>query len=154
MGSPSAPEIPKRWRDLSKDDLSVHLAKLPERDLPIRLEIFKWCNEAGRGAIQASFLLNGGAAVALLAFLAQFQPSGDRRVPALDLSAGLKLFVLGVGLSAAATFATYGTALALRSSRTWLPKTFNWIAVLCIALATGCFVYGCLSAFAALERVK
>src|SRR6266481_9924545 len=119
MGSPSPPEVPKKWRNLSKDELSTYLAKLPERDLPIRLELFKWCNQAGRAAIQASFLLNGGAAVALLAFLAQFKSSGDPRVRTLDLSAGLKLFVLGVALSAVATFATYGTALALRSLWKW-----------------------------------
>lgn len=116
------------------------------------LEMFRSVITVGQGAIKTSFLLNGGAAVAMLAFighLAQFSPA---KVP--EFAATLLPFAHGV------------LAVAITSGSTYLSQWFyasQWkhgetigrvLNVLCILLGLasyGLFLRGLYSVFSALS---
>ena len=73
------------------------------------LEMFKSVIEAGRTALNALILMNGGAAVALLAFMGNAlakEPPGGFKFGVQAINKAMLLFVLGVGFA--------GVALALR----------------------------------------
>jgi hypothetical protein len=72
-------------------------------------ETFKALSPIALAALKAVYLLNGGAAVALLAFLGHAASEGQR----LDLRWPMGLFLTGVFLAALAHVGAYLTQLAL-----------------------------------------
>jgi hypothetical protein len=71
------------------------------------LEMFKSVIEAGQTALKTSFLINGGAAVALLAFIGNVWTKTQEAVVAQALATSVSYFSGGVLLGALATATTY-----------------------------------------------
>ena len=117
-----------------------------------QLEMFRSVISAGQSAIKSSFLLNGGGAVALLAFishLAQFKPMavptfGECMLP----------FTLGVLAIAMASGFTYLSQWLYASPSSKAKRTGFVLNVICIALgfiSYGFFAWGLLTTFSAFK---
>ena len=66
--------------------------------------------ELGQLALKILVLINGGAAVALLAFIGGIWTSGIERCVAVSLTIGIGAFALGVLSSAIAAYSAFSTA--------------------------------------------
>ena len=112
------------------------------------LEMFRSVITAGQGAIKSSFLLNGSAAVAMLAFighLAQFAPA---KISAFAVC--LALFAFGVLSIAVTSGATYLSQWFYASTKAWAPRVGFWLNILCIVFGLAsyaCFIWGLLGAY-------
>jgi hypothetical protein len=117
-----------------------------------QLEMFRSVISAGQSAIKSSFLLNGGGAVALLAFtghLAQFKPEavptfGECMLP----------FTLGVLVIAMTSGFTYLSQWLYASPSPNAQRTGFGFNVLCIALGLssyGLFTWGLVATFSAFK---
>jgi hypothetical protein len=73
----------------------------------LNLENFKAVLASSRDALKSAILINGGAGVALLAFMGQMQKGGVSTAMATWLPWSLACFVLGVLVAAIATGASY-----------------------------------------------
>lgn len=113
-----------------------------------RLEMFRSVITSGQGALKSTFFLNGGAAVALLAFighLAQFSPA---KVPVL--AACLLPFALGVLATAVTAGFTYLSQWFYASSNPYSRKAGFALNILCILLGLGSyglFAWGLFSTY-------
>lgn len=104
-----------------------------------QLEMFRSVINSGQAAIKSSFLLNGGAAVAMLAFighLAQFKPD---KVSAF--SSCLLPFAYGVLAIAVTSGLTYLTQWFYASERSWSEKVGFVLNLLCILLGILSYVF-------------
>lgn len=72
-----------------------------------KLEMFKSVISSGANAIKAAMLINGGGAVALLAFAGKVSENKNNYVDINFLSTALFFFCLGVLMSAVASGTTY-----------------------------------------------
>lgn len=113
-----------------------------------QLEMFRSVISAGQSAIKTSFLLNGGAAIALLAFighLAQFAP-----LRVASFAACLLPFSLGVLLIAVTSGFTYLSQWLYTSLYPVARRTGFVFNVICIFLGLGSyglFAWGLLSTY-------
>ena len=73
------------------------------------LQMFQSVIEYGRDALKAAMLVNGGAAVALLAFIGKIWSAENGLGAATPLACSLALFAFGVLFAALSTFFTYCT---------------------------------------------
>lgn len=71
------------------------------------LEMFRSVIQAGQGALRTCLLINGGAAVALLAFAGHIVSSGTKAVPLTDVAMAMGAFVGGVLAGGLASGTTY-----------------------------------------------
>lgn len=103
----NAPQV-SQWADLEN---KTRIANA-DRKSTMDLEMFKSVLETGKTALTTAILVNGGASVALLAFLANVSVKTEMvaRVPAL--AGALMWFVFGVLSAACATGMTYLTQSA------------------------------------------
>lgn len=74
-----------------------------------QLEMFKSTMESAHSALRASLIVNGGAAVALLAFVGNVWAKAQTASVAHALAAAIAWFSAGVLLGGLASFATYFT---------------------------------------------
>lgn len=81
------------------------------------LEMFKSIIETGQNALKAFVLLNGGAAVALLAFIGKLAEVSRLHIPLF--AAPLKFFVIGAFLSVASSGLTYLTQVMYSEKGKW-----------------------------------
>lgn len=101
------------------------------------VEMFRSVIIAGQNAIKSSFLLNGGASLALLAFighLAQFQPD-----KVSVFAACLLLFAFGVLAIAVTSGLTYLSQWFYATPRDWARKVGFALNILCILLGFGSY---------------
>lgn len=116
------------------------------------LEAFRATINAGQGAMKSSFLLNGGGAIALLAFithLAQFRPE---KVP--DFSACLLPFVYGVLAISITSGFSYLSQWFDASDKPWASSVAFKLNIFCILLGFSSyflFLWGILSTRSAFE---
>lgn len=129
------------------------------------IEELKAVNAAGQSAIKSSMLVNGGGAVALLAFIGHLTTSSATAGAIPTFALPLTIFVLGVwlsGMSAGFTYLTaFGRSIKLsdpqrRPTPKW--RTFsnlsNWIAIICgSASLMFCFPAGCYFGYKSFERL-
>lgn len=87
------------------------------------LESFKQVIALGQSTLKSIMLINGGAAVALLAFLGNLlnKPSSD--VGFLPFAGSMRIFVIGVFLSAVAYALTYFSQLFYNGTKPWQQRT-------------------------------
>lgn len=83
-----------------------------DRKHKAELEMFKAVIESGKTALTTVMLVNGGAAVALLAFIANMAAKVDSPIKLYAIAGALMWFVMGVLLAALATGTTYLTQSA------------------------------------------
>lgn len=101
------------------------------------LEVFRSVILAGQNAIKTSFLLNGSAAVALLAFishLAQFSPE-----KVSDFTKSILPFTIGVFLTAANSGLTYFSQWCYAGNKTKIKWGYR-LNLICIALGICSYV--------------
>jgi len=112
----------------------------------LNLEMLRATVMTGQSALKSSLLINGGAAVALLAFLGNAWAADVPRRVMLQAAYGLSLFVWGVLAAAAAAGATYlsqagfGNELGKFSHR--IGKWARWLAIALVVTAYVLFGFG------------
>ena len=102
----SVPQV-SQWRAL-KNASQIAVA---DRKSAVDLEMFKSVLEAGRAAVASALLVNGGASVAILAFLANVAIKSEAVVRAPAMAGALMWFASGVLAAAVASGITYVTQL-------------------------------------------
>lgn len=102
------------------------------------LEMFRSVITSGQGAIKSSFLLNGGAAVALLAFIAHLAQFKADKVP--EFAACLLPFAFGVLAIVVTSGCTYLSQWLYASPRGRAKNTGSALNVLCILLGIASYV--------------
>ncbi len=113
----------------------------------LNLETFKATINAGQNAIKSMVIINGGAAVALLAFVGNIWSNKGNLSGIKGLSWGLLFFVIGVLLAGIVSALTY---LAQRAYSENNSKNGNYINNICIACSSFsfiCFLIGTVIAF-------
>ena len=117
------------------------------------LEMFRSVITAGQGAIKSSFLLNGGAAIALLAFIAHLAQSNPNKVS--GFAACLLPFAFGVLAIAVTSGLTYLSQCLYASPRDNAKKGGFVLNILCILLSVasyGLFSWGLFATYSALIK--
>jgi hypothetical protein len=116
-----------------------------------RLEMFRSVITAGQNSIKSSFLLNGGAAIALLAFIGHLAEIKSTHVSGLIW--GLVLFSLGVLATAVTSGLTYLCQWFGASNCPRPARIFNIIAIFFGAVPYGLFLWGLYAAQNALRSL-
>ncbi|MDD1960083.1 hypothetical protein NP534_08185 [Pseudomonas sp. 39004] len=114
------------------------------------LEMFKSVIQTGQNALRAIVLLNGGAAVALLAFIGKLADVSRLNIPLF--AAPLTIFVVGAFLSTISSGLTYLTQLLYSEEGKWRTRAgvSLQIASVLLGLTSLClFGYGTYRAYEA-----
>ena len=108
----------------------------------------------GRDALRSLLLINGAAAIALLAFAGRLYGDEDpaRVAVARDIASALMMFGWGVSAATAAAAGSYlSQVLYVELTRPWPGHVLRGMAVLLGAAALGLFIVGCNEAANALR---
>lgn len=132
---PSSIQIEKYKADLQ------NWIETNKRDHDGQLEMFRSVITSGQAAIKSSFLLNGGAAVAMLAFIGHLAQFKAEKVSAF--SACLLPFAYGVLAIALTSGLTYLSQWLYAGTNSTAQRVGFWLNILCILL--GCSSYGFFS---------
>ncbi len=130
---PSPIQIEKYKADLQ------NWIEINKRDHEGHLEMFKSVIASGQAAIKASFLLNGGAAVAMLAFIGHLAQFKADKVSAF--STCLLPFAYGVLAIAVTSGLTYLSQWFYFSTQPWSRKLGFAFNMLCILLGISSYVF-------------
>lgn len=104
------------------------------------LENFRQIISLSQNALRSAMLINGGAAVALLAFAGNLLQNGGDPTP---FTCALAMFGGGVAISAIAASTTYAAQYFYGAvDKLKFGKIFHFITVLLFMLAIGMFVWG------------
>lgn len=117
-------------------------------NLASNLEMFRSVIQAGQSAIKSSFLLNGGAAVAILAFIGKLTTSQPDKIPSFATS--LTLFVVGVLIVTVTSGLTYLSQWFYAGGKKWQKATGFWLNIITIILGLssyGLFTWGICEAY-------
>jgi len=101
------------------------------------LEMFKAVTSAGQYALKSSMVINGGGAIALLAFTGKIWTTTTSSLIANSLTFSIFVFCIGVLLSAIASGTTYLSQLSFNINKY---KTGNVINTISIVLILGAYV--------------
>ncbi|UOF13248.1 hypothetical protein IEQ11_16005 [Lysobacter capsici] len=104
------------------------------------LEGFRQVIALGQSTLQSIMLINGGAAVALLAFLGNLINNKSKSVSLLPFADAMQAFVIGVFLAAAAYAITYLSQLAYDGQKKWQHRIGFGLHVVAAMVATGALV--------------
>jgi len=111
-----------------------------------KVEMLKATMEYGGAAIKSSLLINGGAAVALLAFVGKiWGPESKAQIQ--DLSCSLIIFVMGVAFSAMAMGAAYFTQFYYTHNNEGAGNTWRAVAAGLVIFSYILFVSGAFTAY-------
>jgi hypothetical protein len=106
-----------------------------------RIEQFRAVSQSGQSAVKSLFLMNGGAAAAILAFIGHLSTNHPEKVA--QMSGSLRIFVIGLALSGgAAGFTFFSNWMYAYSEKMIWGHCLNAIAVALGVLALGAFGYG------------
>jgi hypothetical protein len=156
----------RRWQMQHESDLAEYNA-----DNQKLSDAFRSGNASGREAIRAVTLLNGGGAVAMLAFIGHLAAINSGPEVVMEFAYPLAWFVWGAALSVLSSGMTY---FSQRANSAWLDKNirrrsakkrndddkalllekaeqrchvitrvFIWLAILTALAGLACFAYGC-----------
>lgn len=111
-----------------------------------RMEIYRSTIMSGQAAMKSTILINGGAAVALLAFIGHLVSSGQKSiVPSFALP--LFCFVAAALCGVVAVGLTYVTLSSYNINKTMLGNISNTISVGVVVLSYILFAVGCYNAY-------
>ncbi len=115
------------------------------------IEMFKATLEAGQTAIKSLTIINGGAAIALLAFIGNAL-NKDRPIDVSGFHCPLMIFVTGVGLAGLTSALRYFSQDAY-NYKNWLGTTFKILAVVGGILSLVAFAYGTIATSSAFQNI-
>ena len=116
------------------------------------LEMFRSVITAGQAAIKSMFLLNGGATVALLAFISRLITLSENKAQVADFSYCLFLFSIGTLAAALISGFTYLAQWFYAGPQISHQKTGNFFNSVCIMLgfgSYGLFLWGLIASYCA-----
>ena len=116
------------------------------------LEMFKSVISSGQNALRTAFLMNGGATVAILAFLGKLSDGNKAKIPIFSES--LVMFVIGVLAITMSSGMTYLSQWFYHTSETWKLKTgfaLNIFAIVLGLSSYGFFIWGAIRAYMAFK---
>jgi hypothetical protein len=105
-----------------------------------RVENVRTLIALGQSALKSAILINGGAAVALLAFLGHLVTQERPDVSLIPFATSLRLFVIGVLCASIACGTTYLSQYAYSNPKTWAQRLGLIIQVVTIALVLCAYV--------------
>lgn len=114
------------------------------------LEEFRAVIQSGQNAMKTALLMNGGASIALLAFIGKLTEKQQYQIP--HFAEALAIFVLGVFFIGAASGTTYLSQWFYAESEKWkirIGSGFNIISILLGLTSLGFFVWGMCKAYSA-----
>ena len=111
------------------------------------LEMFRSVITTGQSALKASMLLNGGAAVALLAFIGHAAESTVTKIMVSALALPLFIFVTGALVAAVATGGTYLSQSLYHHKQTRCGTCVNILNVVFVALSYILFCWASYGAY-------
>jgi hypothetical protein len=114
------------------------------------LERFRTVILTGQNALKTAFLMNGGATVALLAFLGKLSDRYPDKISAF--ASCMVVFVMGVLAISMASGFTYLSSGFYEGSKSWQQKTAFWLNIFTIALGLSSyffFIWGTIRAYKA-----
>jgi hypothetical protein len=114
------------------------------------LEMFRAVILAGQNALKTAFLMNGGATIALLAFLGKLSEQHQDKIAIF--SSSLIVFVVGVLAITVASGLTYLSQWFFAGSESWKQKTGFGLNILVIVFGLasyGLFIWGAIRAYKA-----
>jgi hypothetical protein len=111
------------------------------------LELMRIVNLAGQNALKSSMLINGGAAVALLAFTSHVWPKILTKETIWGLTEALLFFVAGVVLSSVASGTTFLSGSFYQSEWFKIGDTLNYITIFLVLSAYVVFACGGYEAY-------
>lgn len=112
-----------------------------------KLEGFRSVIQAGQSALKSCILINGGAAVALLAFLGHLVEQKEPAVPVQSLAYAMAVFVGGVFAGGLASGFTYLSQWFFADDWDRTGFTLNIASILIGLASLGCFCWGGLLAY-------
>lgn len=140
--------LAKASKDLASEesmDAELHKANLQKWIEDVKcahahsIEMFKSVITAGQNALRTSFLMNGGASVATLAFIGHIATSdAPSRVQLFVPS--LTMFGFGVLIAALASGGTYLSQWFYASERSWAVRIGFWLNIGTIILGIAAYV--------------
>ncbi len=113
--------------------------------------VYQQVNMQGQGAMKAALLINGGASVAMLAFIGTAMNNGTDNLLLLKLCSSMRMFIIGVLSVAVASGVTYlaGLVNSKETVTLWLWWTLNIIAIILVVIGYVLFAAGSLNAYCA-----
>jgi len=127
----------ERW----KMDFQSQLAQYDAENAR-HLEMFKSVITAGQSALKSALLINGGAAVAMLAFVGSVWEESLALCTVIYLLVAMGLFVVGVLLGAIASGLTYLAQRAYAQEREKAGNRLNVAIITCVVVAYALFLLG------------
>jgi hypothetical protein len=118
-----------------------------------RLELFKSVIQSGQAALKSLFLLNGGAAVAVLALIGHLSTSAIAAAQVNKFAVPLLSFASGLAFAAMASCLTYLVQKASSAPNRRLGTRLNNFTVLLSVLSLGAFAVGCGFAYFAIQEI-
>lgn len=135
--------------EVDKEKYRAELQVWVERDKAqhvSNLEMFKSIILIGQNALKSAFLMNGGATVALLAFISKLSDQCQNKIPIFAQS--LMSFVLGVLFITLASGITYlAQSCYAIPEREKIGHTLNNIVILFGLVSYGFFIWGAIVAY-------
>ena len=132
-----------------RSDLAASLAH-QEHVNSWNLENFRQVIALGQSTLKSIMLINGGAAVALLAFLGNLINAKNNNVGIPPFANSMRLFVIGVFLAAVAYALTYFSQLFYAGAKPWHQRAgvaFHVITSLAGAAALVLFLCGAFASY-------
>ena len=116
-----------------------------------RKVIYQQVNIQGQAAMKSALLINGGASVAMLAFIGTTINNDTDSLLLLKLCFSMLMFVGGVLSAAVASGVTYlaGLVNSKETVTLWLWWTLNIIAIILVVIGYELFIVGSLNAYCA-----
>jgi len=141
----SPPEVTPAQLEKYKGEMSAWLEGIKGQEAG-KVEMLKATMEYGGAAIKSSLLINGGAAVALLAFIGKIW-GPESKAPIQDLSCSLIIFVIGVAFSAMAMSAAYFSQAYYTKNNDKAGNTWRNVAAVLISFSYIIFFSGAYTAY-------
>lgn len=112
---------------------------------------YQQVNMQGQGAMKAALLINGGASVAMLAFIGTAMNNCTENLLLQKLCFSMLMFIIGVLSVAVAFGVTYlaGLVNAKEKVQLWLWWILNTIAIILVVIGYGLFITGSMNAYCA-----
>lgn len=110
------------------------------------VEMFKSVILAGQSALKSSIIINGGAAVTLLAFTGKIWETSTTEVVANSLTTSIFIFCLGVFFASFATGTTYLSQYSFSQQWLKLGHAINIFTITVVLSSYGAFFFGAFKA--------